>query len=633
MPTLGVVENAEILLPLPLAADAPQIRSREDYNIVGKLKPGVGVRQAQAEMDAITARLRREHPDLYPPNGGLTFGIVPLQEQVIGDVRRALIILLGAVGLVLLIACANVTNLQLSRALARRKEIAVRAALGASRARIVRQLLTESVLLALVGGALGLLFALWGVKWIHLLGTKSVPRLHEVAINGEVLLFTLALCVLSGILFGLAPVWRLCHVDLRNSLHDNLKDASRGSAGSAVWGRGQNMRRLLVMSELALSVILLVGAGLLIRSFARLQQVPPGFNAANVLTLELTMNGRKYNDLQNLLDTYRRLEARLERLPGVTAAGRVSALPLSQMMAWGPITVEGRMPRAGEKFINADVRIVGGHYFDAMEIPLRRGRWFNEQDTRMNPRVIIVDDHMADEIWPNADPIGKRIRTGGIDSKANAPWLTVVGVVGRVKQDALDADSRIAFYHPHTQFTSRAMNVVLRSRADPVGLTSAVRKEVHELDPDLPLYNVRTMAARMDESLARRRFSMLLLSLFAALALGLASIGIYGVIAYLVNQGTREIGIRMALGATPRAILMLVVRNGMTVALAGVGVGLAGALALTRFMRSLLFGIDAADPPTFVAISVMLTIVALAASYVPARRAARIDAMVSLRAE
>ena len=637
MPTLGVADDAEVVLPLPLAANAAQIRSREDYNIVGTLKPGVTVRQAQAEMDAITARLRREHPDLYPLNGGLTFGIVPLQEQVVGDVRRSLLILFGAVGFVLLIACANVGNLLLSRALARQKEIAVRAALGASRARIVRQLLTESVVLALAGGALGLVFALWSVKWIHRLGTKSVPRLHEVAINGEVLVFTLALCVLSGILFGLAPAWRLLGVDLHSGLHDNLKDASRGSAGaSALWGlrgRGQNMRRVLVMSELALSVVLLIGAGLLIRSFARLQQVPPGFNPSNILTLELTMSGRKYNDTQNVLETYRQLEARLGQLPGVTAVGRVSALPLSQMMAWGPITVEGRTPPAGESFINADIRIVGGQYFRAMEIPLLRGRLFNDQDIRTNPRVVIVDDKMAEQIWPNADPIGKRIRTGGIDASANAPWLTVVGVVGRVKQDALDAASRIAVYHPHAQFTSRALNIVLRSRTDPVRLVSAVRKEVHALDPDLPLYNVRTMGERVDASLARRRFSMQLLSLFAALALGLAAIGIYGVIAYLVSQGTRELGIRMALGATPRGILLMIVRTGMIVALIGVAAGLAGAWALTRFMRSLLFGIDAADPLTFAAIALLLTLIALVASYVPARRAARIDPMVSLRAE
>ncbi|HYL77273.1 MAG TPA: ABC transporter permease, partial [Bryobacteraceae bacterium] len=376
LPILGGTEQAEVILPLPLAPAAATIRTREDYNIVARLKPGITVERAQAEMDAITARLRREHPDVYPPNGGLTFGIVPLLEQVVGDIRRTLVILLGAVGFVLLIACANVANLLLSRAVGRQQEIAVRTALGAGSARIIRQLLTESVLLSLGGGVLGILLATWSVRAIHVLGTQSVPRLQDVAIDGRVLLFTLSLSILSGILFGLAPALRVSHLDL----HATLKDASRGSAGtSAVWGRGNNVRRLLVVSELALSVVLLIGAGLLIRSFARLQTVPPGFNPRNVLTLGLTMTGRKYNDAPTVLNTYHQLWERVERLPGVSAAGAIQALPLGALWAWGPITVEGRVPRAGENFLNCDLRVVGGHYFEAMEIPLLRGRFFNEQ--------------------------------------------------------------------------------------------------------------------------------------------------------------------------------------------------------------------------------------------------------------
>jgi len=361
--------------------------------------------------------------------------------------------------------------------------------------------------------------------------------------------------------------------------------------------------------------------------------VPAGFNAANILTLELTMTGPKYNEPQAVLETYRQLWERLERLPGTTAAGAVSALPLSQMFAWGPITLEGRPLQPGEAFINVDLRVVAGSYFRAMEIPLLKGRLFNEHDTRDRARVVIVDDFMARQLWPAEEPLGKRIRTGGIDATANAPWQTVVGVVGRVKQYTLDGDSRIAMYLPHTQSIGRAMNVVLRTSGDPAALTSAVRREVRALDPDLPIYNVRTMAQRVDESLARRRFSMLLLTLFAGLALGLAAIGIYGVVAYLVTQGTRELGIRMALGATPRAILLLILQHGLRVALVGVGAGLAGAFALTRFMRNLLFGIDAADPATFATVSLLLTAIALAASYLPARRAARIDPTVSLRSE
>ncbi len=627
MPTLNGAENAELVLPLPLGPKAAEFRGREDYNIIGTLKPGVSVREAQSEMDAITARLRRDHPEVYPPNGGLTFGIVPLHEQVVGDVRRSLIVLAGSVGFVLLIACANVANLLLSRALARQREIAVRAALGAGRARIIRQLMTESVLLAIAGGGLGLLLSLASVSWIHALGARSIPRLHDVVIDGRVLLFTLGVSLLSGVLFGLAPALRLSRLDL----HQSLKDASRGSDGiGALWGRGRNLRRALVVSELALSVMLLIGAGLLVRSFIHLQQTPPGFNPAGVLTLELTMSGRKYTGAPVVTETYRQLWPRLDRLPGVTASGAVSALPLSQMFSWGPITVEGRTPPPGEAFINADQRIVSGRYFEAMDIPLRRGRFFNEHDTRDSARVTIVDEFMARQLWPNEDAVGKRLQTA---TSADAPWVTVVGVVGRVKQYTLDSDSRIAMYVAHAQYPIRAMNVVLRSRADAATLTEEIRTELRAVDPDLPMYGVRTMAERVDESLARRRFSMLLLTLFAGLALGLASIGTYGVLAYLVSQGTREIGIRLALGATPGRILVLIVRHGMSVALAGVALGVTGAFVLTRFMRTLLFGVTASDPLTFASIAGLLTLVALLASYLPARRAARIDPMVSLRCE
>jgi predicted permease len=362
-----------------------------------------------------------------------------------------------------------------------------------------------------------------------------------------------------------------------------------------------------------------------------LQNVSPGFDASNILTLELTMSGGKYNNADTAIQTYRDLWSRLENLPAVTAAGGVSALPLSQMFAWGPITIEGRPLPAGEKFINADQRMVGGNYFQALGIPLIRGRLFNDQDTRTGMRVVIVDEYMAQQFWPNEDPVGKRVRTGGIDSTGT--WLTIVGVVGRVKQYTLDSDSRIAMYFPHAQFPARAMNIVVRSNLEPLSLTPQVRNEIRELDPDLPVYNVRSMAERVSESLARRRFSMLLLTLFAASALILAAIGIYGVMAYLVTQGTRELGIRIALGATPQEILMLVVRQGMIVTLWGMTIGLAGAFVLTRFMQSLLFGITTWDPITFAGISVLLTLVALLASYIPARRASRIDPMVSVRVE
>ena len=629
MPTLGGAEHAEIVLPLPLNAEAARIRNAEDYNLIGKLKPGVQVEQAQAEMDAMTARLRREHPNVYPATGGLTFSIVPLQEQVVGEVRRSLILLVGSVGLVLLIACANVANLLLSRSLARQREIAVRAALGATTGRLVRQLLTESVLLAVASGAVGLLFAFATLEAIRALGSKSVPRLHEIAMNTDVLLFTLALSVASGIAFGLVPALRLGRRDAQR----DLGEASRGaSATSAVWGRGQNVRRVLVGAQLALSVMLLIGAGLLVRSFIRLQQVPPGFNADNVLTLELAMTGRKYTEPDRVLETYRQLWERMATLPGVTAAGGVSMLPLSQMFAWGPIVLEGRPLPTGESFMNVDQRTVGGNYFAVMQIPLLKGRLFTEQDTRETPRVVVVDDHMARVLWPDEDPIGKRMRRGGMDAAATAPWLTVVGVVGRIKQYTLDErDSRIAMYHPHTQNPSRAMNVVVRAETEPAALTSAATGVIRSLDSDLPIYNVKTMDARVDESLARRRFAMLLLAAFAVLALGLASVGIYGVIACLVNQGTREIGIRLALGATPEGILAMVVRHGMVAAAAGIAIGLIGAIAVGRAMENLLFGIAATDFVTFATVCLALLGVAAIGSYVPARRAARIDPAISLR--
>ncbi|HEY6384549.1 MAG TPA: ABC transporter permease [Candidatus Acidoferrum sp.] len=626
LPTLYGPDQPDVFLPFPLGPNAAGVRTHEDYNILGKLKPGVSLPQAQAEMDTLTARLRRDYPESYPPNGGLTFGIVPLLEQVVGDVRSALLVLLSAVGFVLLIACANVANLLLSRAVVRQQEIAVRAALGASRGRIIRQLLTESVLLSLTGGVLGVIFCLASMNLIHALGTKSIPRLADIGIDGRVLLFTLLLSIFSGILFGLAPTLRVSRIDLNTT----LKDANRGSSGaSAVWGRGNNMRRLLVVSELALSVVLLIAAGLLIRSFARLQNVAPGFNPRNVLTFELALNGHRYGDKQTIENTYRQLWTALEQIPDAVAAGGITALPLSQAFAWTPITVEGRTPLPGEKFLNADARVVGGRYFQAMEIPLRSGRFFNAEDIGGKTPVVMIDEFMAEQLWPGQDAVGKRIHM----VESEEPWLTVVGVVGRVKHESLDSDPRIAFYLAQTQYPTRALTLVVRSHGEPSALSRAIKQELRGIDPDLPMYSVRTMDERVAESLARRRFSMLLLGLFAGAALALATIGIYGVMAFLVNQGTREIGIRMALGATRHEILKLVVLKGMTLAVSGVVIGLAAALVLTRLMRSLLFGISAADPATFGAISLLLTLVALLATYFPARRAARIEPILCLRSE
>ena len=628
LPTLYGADRTDVLLSFPLASGFSSIRTHEDYNILGKIKQGVTLQAARAEMDTITARLRRDYPDSYPPNGGLTFGIVPLREQVVGDVRTTLLVLLGSVGFVLLIACANVANLSLSRALARQQEIAVRTALGASRGRLILQFVTESVLLALCGGTLGVVLCVWSVKWIHILGAKNIPRLDEIGIDGRVLLFTLLLSICSGVLFGIVPALRFSDLDLNAT----LKDASRGSArASAVWGRGNNLRRSLVVCELALSVVLLIGAGLLIRSLQRLQGVSPGFNPRNVLTFDLALGAHRYDDKQVVLNTYRRLWESFQQLPGISASGGITSLPLSQAFAWTPITIEGREPLPGEKFINADERVVGGEYFQAMGIPLRRGRFFNERDTVDMPRVVLIDEYMAQQFWPNEDPIGKRIHV--VQLKTSDPWQTVVGVVGRVKHDSLDSEPRIAFYLAQTQFPVREMSVVLRGKVESAGLTASIKKEIRDIDPDLPMTTISTMTQRVDESLARRRFGMVLLAVFAGLALVLATMGIYGVMAYLVSQGTRELGIRMALGATRRNILSLIVRQGMLLAFAGMAIGLAGAFSLTRLLRSLLFGVEATDPLTFGAITILLGATALLASYIPAQRAARIDPMISLRCE
>ena len=627
VPTLGNARDAHIVVPLPMGPNAAQTRNREDYNIIGRLRPGMTAGQVQQEMDALTGRLRRDFPDFYPPNGGLTFGVVPLQDQVVGGVRRSIGVLIGAVACVLLIACANVANLLLSRGLSRRKELAIRAALGASRGRIVRQLLVESMILGLAGGALGLLFAYWGLGWMRSLGSRSVPRLYDIRINGGVLLFTVGVSLVSAIIFGLAPALRAAKLDLQTA----LKDGEGASAGLGPGGRRQRTRQMLVVAELSLAVMLLVAAGLLIRSFSQLQRVPTGFSADRVLTMGISLSGRKYPDTPKVQTAYRELWPRLARVPGVDAVGGVSSLPLSNMMAWGPITVEGRTAPATERFINVDQRVVAGDYFRAMEVPLRRGRLFTEADLPAAPRVILVDERMAETLWPDGDPIGKRLRTGGIDANNNAPWMTVVGVVGNVKQDALDADSRMALYMAQTQTTPRGINIVARSQSDPASAAAVIRREIRDLDPDLPVYDVRTMADRVSESLARRRFAMLLLSIFAALASGLAAVGIYGVMAFLVAQGMKEMGIRMALGATPRAIGLHVLRRGLVLASAGLALGVAGAFVLTRLMQSLLFGVGSADPLTYALVSTLVVTTAVAACSLPARRAARLDPMRSLR--
>ena len=628
LPTLGVVDEGEVFLPLPLPPAAATVRTAEDYNLLARLGPGVSIDAAQAELDVLTARLRRDFPEVYPPGGGLTFSAVPILDQAVGRVRRPLLVLTGAVLLVLLIACANVANLQLSRAIARRRELAVRVALGAGRGRLTLEVLAESLLLAGAGGALGIGLAYAGVAWLRALRPDHLPRLDAVAVDGPVLLFTLVLSVLAGVLFGLAP---LSGTDGADPV-DALRSGGRTAAGSgALWGRGHGLRRTLVVAELALAVMLVSGAGLLARSVASLRQVEPGFVAQGVLTFETAMTGRRYPDGPSVARVYRELWPRLEALPGVHAAGAVTALPLSDFAAWGPITIEGHTPPAGERFINADQRTVAGHYFEAMHIPLRRGRLFTEHDTLDSERVVIVDERLAAAYWPDQDPIGKRLKFG--DLAEPAPWERVVGVVGRVQQYGLETDDRIAIYRPHGQRPARVLYIAVSTGADAVALGAAVADAVHSLDPDLPLHRVTPMSARVDRALASRRFAMTALVLFAGVALVLAAVGTYGVISYLVRQGTRDLGVRLALGATPAAILGLVVRQGLALASAGIALGIVGALLLGRVLEGLLYGVTARDPVTLAATSACLLIVAALACWVPARRAARVDAVAALRAE
>ena len=628
MPTLGVAEDGEIFLPLPLPPAAPTTRTREDYNIIGKLKPGVGVQQAQAEMDALTARLRRDHSDFYPPHGGLTFSIVPLLDQVVGNVRRTVMVLLAAVAFVLLIACANVANLLLSRAMARQRELAIRSALGASRGQIVRQLLNEALALSVSGALVGVLLAWAGIRWLQALRPANVPRLDDIGIDLPVLLFTAGVSAAAGILAGIVPAIGMRRLDLQRT----LAAAGRGSAAAGtMWGRGGRLRRVLVVAELTFAVVLLVGAGLLIRTVGNLQRVSPGFTPTGVLTFELTMTGQKYANGPLVAGAYRDLWERLGHVTGVEAAGGVTSLPLSGHMAWGPITVEGRLPPPGENFINADQRIAAGRYFDAMGIPLVRGRLFNETDTADAPRVVVVDEFMAQELWPGADPVGKRIRFG--DLKSTAPWQTVVGVVGRVKHYGLDTGGRIAVYMPHTQATSRALYVTVRTNGEPETVAAAVRQQVRELDPNLPIYRIRSMDVLVDASISTQRFAMRILGVFALIALVLAAIGIHAVMAHVVSQGTREIGIRLALGATGREIVGLVLRHGLTIAIIGIGVGFAGAAGLTRLMRSLIFGVEPVDAATYAAVGALLGVIAIIATLLPALRASRVDPVVSLRSE
>ena len=619
MPTVNSIERMEFYMPLPLGVDAVKRRGDENYNLMARLKPGVTMSQAQADISVIGGRIRVQDKR----DRTFTISVVPLLDQVVGKVRRALLVLLGSVALVLLIACANVANLLLSRATSREKEVAIRTALGAGRFRLIAQLLTESVLLGLAGGGAGLLIAQWSLRVVRAINPGNIPRLHEIGIDGRVLAFTFAVSVLTGVIFGVAPAFRVAAVDLNTS----LKAGGRASQGAGGFNTARHgLRNLLVVAELALSLMLLTGAGLLIRSFIRLQSVSPGFNPDHLISMRIAASGPKYREDKPVIQFYQQVGERISRLPGVKAQGGVSALPFTSSVGWGNINVEGFTPQPGQE-LQVDLRIATSDYFHAMEVPLRKGRFFSDHDTQDSQQVVVIDEKFAQRFWPHDDPVGKHL---WFDPKKP---LTIAGVVGLVKQYGLDTDGKIVVYFPQTQQADNGLYQVARTSSDPARVAGAIVREVHAVDPGVPVYDIRTMQDRLHASLARQRFSMTMLAAFAMFAMILAAVGVYGVISFVVTQGTHDIGVRIALGAQHTNILRLVVRQGMGLALVGIALGLAGAAALTRVMASLLFGVSATDRITFTFVTTFLAATALVASYLPARRATRVDPMVALREE
>ena len=622
VPTVSSVPEPDVFLPLPMNTKQKEEQGDENYNLLARLKPGASITQAQSELDIATKKLAEQFPDRYPATRRFSFSIKPLLEQVVGDVRRPLFVLLAAVGCVLLIACANVANLLLTRATSREREIAIRTALGAARVRVIRQLLTESVLLSVLGGVVGLVLAYWLLDVLRWLGPSNIPRLPAIHMDGRVLAFTSAIAVATGILFGMAPALRTSKLNLSEA----LKEGARNVAG----GHHDRLRKLLVISELALSLVLLISAGLLIRSFISVERVNPGFDAHNLLGMRLSVAGTSYKgDRAEIF--YGELLERVRRLPGVKSVGIADNLPLSGGIGWGSISIEGYEPSVGQDMIQSDGRSAGVGYFETMGIPLVQGRFFDEHDTEKSAPVIVIDEHMARNYWPNANPLGSRIKFGRAES--DNPWMTIVGVVGSVKQYDLENEARVTMYFPAAQAMGGSMYLVARTSIAPSSLAATIASEVRSMDPNIPIFDVKTMEQRVVESLARRRFAMLALGTFAGFALLLAVIGIYGVISYSVAQRTSEIGIRLALGARQTDVLRLILSDGFTLALIGIAVGLVLSFAVTRFLSTLLFGVRATDVFTFSALSILLVVVSLLACYLPARRATKVDPLVALRYE
>lgn len=615
-PGLQFALQNDVWVPLAFTEEEKSRHGNLNLALLGRLKPGVTVQQAELELRSIQSNL---------PLGtvGYTVNLVPLHRQMSSGVRRLMFVLLATVAFVLLIACANVANLLLTRATSRQREIAIRVALGAGRLRVIRQLLTESVLLSLIGGTLGFVLASWGNTLLVSLIPRDVPRIHEVGVDFRILSFGLAISFITGIVFGLVPALQISKVDLQTS----LKEGTRSVAG----GRQNKIRSLLVVSEVSMAIILLIGATLLTKSFVRLLDSEPGFDANNVLKLEVTLPvlpPSRYANQGEQVAFFEQLVERVKTIPGVDSAGGIVSLPLTGAFESTGVFIEGQPEPPSGQQPAADYNTVTPDSFRVLRIPLLKGRPFTTQDTSASSKVMIVNDLFASQHWPNEGAIGKRVRIG-----FEKEFREVVGVVGTIKQTDLVSELRPAVFLPHSQFPTGAINLVVRTAGDPLALAPVVREHVRLQDRDIPVSHVGTMQQVLSTSVAQQRFSMLLMGLFAALALILALVGIYGVMAYLVTQRSHEIGIRLALGASASDVLKLILRTGLSLTFAGVAIGLVGAWVLTRFMTSLLFGVTATDAWTYAGVSILLVVVSLLACYVPARRATKVDPLVALRYE
>jgi putative ABC transport system permease protein len=618
------VRETELWVPWAMEPGQAEGRGDHYFRLVARLKPGVTREQANAEAESIAARLAAEYPRT---NEGLGFVVNSFHGDYVGDLRRPILILFVAVGLVLLIACANVANLLLAQATTRRREIAIRMALGARRWAIARQLLTESLLLATAGGLLGVFAAIWGVEALSKLLPESLSKLQAISVDSRVFLFTGGVTLLTALVFGVVPALHAARANPGEALAETGRDVAGGLSG-------RYLRRVLVIAEVALAVILLAGAGLLIRSFNHLRQVDLGFKPDNLLTMRMVLPLPKYQKPETRRAFYDELLRRINEIPGVESAGLNTRLPLSTSGMKFSFSVEGRTMPSDSNLPFAVYRVVNPDYFRAMGIPLQRGRVFDTRDNADSTPALIVNRRLAEQFWPGEDPTGKRLKIGPPDSPN--PWATVIGVVGDVRQTGLYGEQLAELYAPYAQERRSWMSprdLVVRTRGDAASLAGAVREAVWAVDKDQPVSNIRTMDRVLAAAISRERFQMLLLSLFATLALVLACVGLYGVISYAVAQRTHEIGIRMALGARPGDVLRLVIRQGMVLTFAGLLLGTVGGLAVTRVMTDLLFGVTATDAVTFISVGGLLLVVAFLACYVPARRATKVDPLIALRYE